>query len=197
MRFHNHLDDLLGSRIRLRLLRILSRTGRRGLTGRELARICGASSSQTSASLLALEDSGLVVRDIAGRAHVWRMAEGHVLAPVMAKLFQAEADGIAIMKADIESVLHELPIKRAVLFGSVARGDERPTSDVDLLVVVRSSADKEKVEEALGSATLDFITKFGNPLSYLVKTEKQLRFPPNPSLITNINRDGVELETEA
>ncbi|MGC2288769.1 MAG: nucleotidyltransferase domain-containing protein [Thermoplasmata archaeon] len=197
MRFHNEFDDILGNRIRLRLLRILARTGGQGLTGRELARMCGASSSQTIASLQRLEDSGLILRDIAGRAHIWRFADGHALGPVLTSLFRAEAESLTTLKKDIESVIRNLPVHRAVLFGSVARGDERPTSDVDLLVVVRSRADKGRVEEALGAASIDFATKFGNPLSSLVIEERQLRSPPNPSLLTNIRHDGVELETSA
>ena len=197
MRFHHQLDDLLGSRIRLRLLRILVRSGARGLTGRELARLCDASSSQTISSLQQLEDSGVIAREIAGRAHVWRIAEGHALAPVLASLFRAEAESFTALKTDIEDVIRKLPVRRAFLFGSVARGDERATSDVDLMVVVQSRADKERVEEALSAASLDFASKFGNPLSSLVMDEKQLRTPPNPSLISNIRQDGVELEVGA
>lgn len=194
MRFHHPLDDVLGNRIRLRLLRILVRTGAQGLTGRELARMCSASSSQTISSLQELEDSGLIVREIAGRAHVWRLAEAHALVPVLASLFQAEAESLATLKANIEDVIRKLPVRQAFLFGSVARGDERATSDVDLMVVVQSRADKERVEEALSAASIDFARRFGNPLSSLVMDEKQLRTPPNPSLISDIRQDGVELE---
>lgn len=60
--------------------------------------------------------------------------------------------------------------------------------------MVRSRADKESVEAALSSASMDFAHKFGNPLSSLVMVEKQLRSPSNPSLLSNISVDGVELE---
>jgi predicted nucleotidyltransferase len=197
MRFHHQLDDILGNAIRLRVLRILARTGSGGLTGRELARMCGASASQTNSSLHALEDSGLAVRDIAGRAHVWRLAEGHVLAPVLTTLFSAEAESLATLKTDLQTAIRALPVKRATLFGSVARGDERATSDLDLLVVVRSAVDKERVEDALSGASLDFAVKFGNPLSALVIEERQLRAPANPALLTNIHKEGIELEVSA
>jgi DNA-binding transcriptional ArsR family regulator len=164
MRFHDQLDDVLGNPIRVKLLRILARKSGRGLTGRELARMCGASSSQSNAALHALEDSGLILRDIAGRAYIWRMAEGHALAPLLITLFRDEAESLNVLKTDLQTLVRGLPIKRAILFGSVARGDERATSDVDLLVLVRSHADKEKVEDALSRASLDFAIKFGNPV---------------------------------
>jgi predicted nucleotidyltransferase len=195
MRFHDPLDDVLGNRIQVRLLRILARTESRGFTGRDLARMCGSSASQATASLRKLEDSGLIVRDIAGRSHVWRIAERHTLVPALRSLFHEEGRSTTALKSDIEELIRKLPVKRAVLFGSVARGDEGPTSDVDLMLTVRSPADKEQVEETLSAASLRFAIKFGNPLSALVLEERHLRSPPNPALLTNIRHDGVELET--
>lgn len=197
MRFHDPLDDLFGNRGQLRLLRILSRAGDRGLTGRELARLCGASSSQTIAALRELEESGLVVREIVGRAHLWRITEEHVLTPVVRALFRAEAEAFTALRTDLERVLRKLPVRRAVLFGSVARGDERRTSDVDVLVEVKSHSAKEQVEEALSALSIDFTKKFGNPLSTLVLDESHLRGPPNPSLMVSLRREGVELETNS
>jgi DNA-binding Lrp family transcriptional regulator len=195
MRFHNQLDDILGNTIRLRLLRILVRTGNRGLTGRELAKVCGASASQVTSSLQALESSGVVVREIVGHAHLWRMAEGHVMAPVLTALFRAEAGSLTTLKNDLQAIIRNLPVERATLFGSVARGDERATSDIDLWVQVRSRADKKRVEEALSGASLDFAIKFGNPLSALVVEERQLRTPTNPALLATIRQDGIDLGT--
>jgi predicted nucleotidyltransferase len=125
------------------------------------------------------------------------MAEGHALAPLLITLFRDEAESLNVLKTDLQTLVRGLPIKRAILFGSVARGDERATSDVDLLVLVRSHADKEKVEDALSRASLDFAIKFGNPLSSIVMEDRQFRFPSNPALLTNVRQDGIELETEA
>ena len=115
------------------------------------------------------------------------------MAPVLTTLFSAEAESLATLKTDLQTAVRALPVKRATLFGSVARGDEQATSDLDLLVVVRSAIDKERVEDALSGASLDFAVKFGNPLSALVMEERQLRAPANPSLLKNIDREGIEL----
>jgi uncharacterized protein len=157
--------------------------------------MAGASPAQINTALHSLEESGLISRDIVGRAHVWRMAEHHALAPVLITLFREERESLTGLKADLRTLIEKLPVERAILFGSVARGDERPTSDVDLLAIVKSRADKERVEEALSRASLDFITKFGNPLSALVLEEKRVRTPDNPAFLNNVLRDGIELET--
>ncbi|MFZ1024294.1 MAG: nucleotidyltransferase domain-containing protein [Thermoplasmata archaeon] len=193
MRFRNEMDDLFGSPIRVRVLRELTRFPEKGFTGRELARLCDSSPSQTNAALESLRDSGVAFREIAGRSHVWRLAPEHILRNVLVRMFRGEADSLKILKADIENVLRPLPVKRAFLFGSVVRGDDRPTSDVDLFVLVGSEAEKEAVEIALSKASSRFALRFGNPLSSLVLDRSQTRHATNPDLIDRVMNEGIEI----
>jgi len=193
MRFQDELDDLLGNPIRIRVLRVLTRFPDKGFTGRELARICDASPSQTNAALGSLRDSGVVFREVTGRSHVWQLAREHVLRDVLVSVFRAEADLSKILKIEIEGLLRTLPIQRAFLFGSVARGEGRPTSDVDLFVEVKSGTEKEAVENALSAASARFALRFGNPLSALVLDHAQMRHPANPGLINQVLKEGVQL----
>jgi predicted nucleotidyltransferase len=193
MRFRNELDELLGSPIRVRVLRVLTRFPGKGFTGRELARLCESSPSQTNAALVCLRDSGVAFREIAGRSHVWRLAPEHVLRDVLVQMFQGEAGSLQALQADIQGLLQSLPVKRAFLFGSVTRGDDRPTSDVDLFIEVESKAQKEAVESAISKSSPRFALKFGNPLSSLVLDRSQTRRPSNPDLIERIVADGIEI----
>lgn len=193
MRFRDELDDLLGSAIRVKALRVLTRFPEKGFTGRELARICESSPSQINAALESLRDSGVAFREIAGRSHVWRLAREHVLREVLIHMFKAEADSFRILKAEIESLLRPLPVKRAFLFGSVARGEERSTGDIDLYVQVESKAQKESVEAALSEATARFALRFGNPLSSIVLDRSQVQHPANSALIEQVTEEGIEL----
>jgi predicted nucleotidyltransferase len=195
MRFHSPLDDLLGTPIRVKLLRIMSRRSGTGFTGRELARLCRASPSQTNAGLAVLEASGLVQREIAGRSHVWRLSEKHVLVKTILRLFRDETDAYSELKSEIENRIRRLPVLSATLYGSVARGDERPTSDVDLLVRVRNRTDRERVEDELSAGSFSFIVKFGNALSPLVVEPSEERHPTNPELLRHVREEGVELST--
>jgi len=194
MRFHDNLDDLLGNPVRVRILRILTREETQGFTGRDLARQCGISPSQTISALQQLETSGIVFREIAGRSHVWRLSREHVLAPTLMELFQAERESMTILKSELQGAIRGLPVKHAWLFGSVARGDERPTSDVDLLVQVRSRAEKERVEDSLSAMSARFALRFGNPLSTLVMDATESHHPTNPRLIERVLEEGLELQ---
>ena len=187
------MDDLLGNPIRVRLLRVLTKSPEQGFTGRELAHLCDSSPSQTAHALAILESSGVIFREIAGRAHVWRLSKEHLLSPSLAGLFRDEADSMKLLKSELQQTLLKLPIQRAFLFGSVARGEERSTSDVDLFVQVRSRIDKEVVEEALSEAGGRFALRFGNPLSPLVLDTAHIRKPANPRLMASILHEGVEL----
>ena len=85
----------------------------------------------------------------------------------------------------VDRLLHELRtlpnVRLAVLFGSVARGDDRPDSDLDVLVRLRQDGVRERahVAQRLESAT-------GRSLQ-LVLLDDAAR---EPSLLAEILRDG-------
>jgi DNA-binding IclR family transcriptional regulator len=70
MRFQHGLEEVLGNSTPTRVLRVLTRFPEKGISGRELARTCNASPSQTNAILGSLRGSGVVFRAIMGRAYV-------------------------------------------------------------------------------------------------------------------------------
>jgi len=191
MRFHDALDDLLGNRLRVRALRVLTRSPSQRFTGRELARECHASPSQTISALQTLEESGIVLREVAGPSHVWRLSSEHVLADRLIHLFDQEAKLLEILKSEVRDAINKLEIQRAWLFGSVPRRQERPASDIDLLVQVKSPADKAKVEEDLGFLSSRFALKFGNPLSSVVLTKGQILHAQSPGPIESAQEEGI------
>ena len=70
------------------------------------------------------------------------------------------------IKGKISPILNKYGIKRAAVFGSVSRGEERPDSDIDLLVklgdqpmgMLRYMRFIEEIEGALGRK-VDLITE--------------------------------------
>jgi predicted nucleotidyltransferase len=193
MRFHHSLEEILGNRVKLKVLRALAGSVGVGLTGRELARRVAASTSQTIKALEQLEMVGVVHREIAGRAHVWLLSEEHVLYGTLARLFAEEAGALDLLKRDLIVAIGKLPVKRAWLFGSVARGDERQTSDVDLFVEVKSRADRRSVEDRLSALSAQFALRFGNPLSTVVAETPRLRSLDTSSLLRRVRQEGVSL----
>jgi predicted nucleotidyltransferase len=74
------------------------------------------------------------------------------------------------------------------VFGSIKKGKERPTSDIDLLVLVRNSEDKRKVEENFGTVNEKVIGKFGNTISTYIQTTEEFKtkYKKGLALVKNI-----------
>ncbi|MCI4325111.1 MAG: helix-turn-helix domain-containing protein [Thermoplasmata archaeon] len=193
MRFRRPLTDLLGSPIRVDLLRVLSRGRGESFSGRELARRVSASPSQVNEHLRALEAQGLLRSQTLGRVHAWSLSTEHALADSLRQLFEVEPDLFDQLRARLEATLRPLPVERAILFGSVARGDERAESDIDLFIETRGKSEREVVADALGRASQEFAERFGNPLSNLILTHAEVERGSNPGLLASIEREGVRL----
>jgi uncharacterized protein len=83
------------------------------------------------------------------------------------------------------------------LYGSHARGDFQPDSDVDLAIVLRGPrGDVWNVAWAMSDITFDVLLETGISVSPLPLWGDDLDHPEratNPALIQNIQRDGIRL----
>jgi predicted nucleotidyltransferase len=193
MRLTNALDPVLGSPTKVRLLRSLMESDRRGRTGRELARQALVSTAQSARDLKELAEVGIVDRAVSGRSYTWRLNEDHILYEPLRSLFSHEASLRVCLARTLSTELRSAPVAKARLFGSFARGDERSDSDVDLYIELRSPKDRERVQELVARLRDRVWSSFGNPVSALVYSREEARHPRNPELMVSIRRDSVEL----
>lgn len=172
MRFHEPLDDILGSRIKVRILRLLHRT-RGQFTGREISRLIGYSPTHTISNLRDLESEGLVVSLRAGKTDLFSLNErSSAVKGVLDPLLRWEQN----IYTELAGIFEEQLGKRLLevrLFGSVARGEEQQDSDVDLLLVVRDDADIESTEEDAASTSIEAGNRFGLPVVPFVVTASE------------------------
>lgn len=169
MRFHESLNEILGNKIQIKLLRILVKT-RGSYTGRELARLINHSQNQTSLALKELERNGLVVWQSAGRSHLYSVNRDNIMiSTFLEEAFQFE-DSLLRKLAEIFSTSIGKDLLSIVLFGSVAKGEERPGSDIDLVLVIKDKADISVVEERVANASLLATRQFGNQAMPVVVT---------------------------
>jgi predicted nucleotidyltransferase/biotin operon repressor len=161
MMFSGVLDVVLGQRSKVRLLRLLLRSHGQ-LTGREIARQTGLSQRTCHTSLRGLERQGIVLRSRAGTAHLYRLNEEHVLVTdVLVPAFRTETD-LVQKYADAARLGLKIPVESVILYGSVARGTERPGSDVDLMFIVRDAKVAEKGRMLLGPLAASLARRFGS-----------------------------------
>jgi predicted nucleotidyltransferase len=82
-------------------------------------------------------------------------------------------------------------IKLMMLFGSVARGDYRPDSDIDILVV---SNYRKDIWPEISMIIADTVLQEGELLSVHVMPENIFNETKNYSFLTNVLREGIVLE---
>ena len=171
MRYQAPLNGLLFNSTATRVLRVLLTTPQGSLTGRQIARLAKTVPHRTSEVLSRFQGEGLVLSQAAGSAYLWTLREGHPLVPALRSLFEAERAATERRKQLQRRALRKVGgVKRSVVFGSAARGEEHEGSDFDLLVVANNRAALERIEEKLASLRLDLADKGGLRISPLVYT---------------------------
>lgn len=81
---------------------------------------------------------------------------------------------------------------RMVLYGSVARGDAGPHSDVDVLVVLRDPVVVAREIDRIVGVTYDLLLAGGPHVSALPMGEREFLTRASP-LLMNVRREGVPL----
>jgi DNA-binding transcriptional ArsR family regulator len=145
MRLERPLNDVFATGSHVRVLRALVELPD-GLTvsGRDIARRAGVSQPTAAEVLRALEDQGLLIVGRRPRAAYYRLNPEHVLAPVLTEIFGRERQVRADLERRVADALAGLPdVEAAYLFGSAARGDMRPSSDIDVAIKSRHEVPEE------------------------------------------------------
>ena len=80
-------------------------------------------------------------------------------------------DELQIIKKIIQEAVGE-SLSKIILFGSRARGDNRPDSDYDLLVIVKKNLDKKK-KQSFSKSIREMTAKYLIPIDILVRSEEE------------------------
>lgn len=141
------LEILLGSRTRAALLTAFSTQPAEDFYARQLARKTGLALASVQLELSKLERLGLVTARRRGREKLYRVVERHPFFPDLKRLvYKSTALGEPLGRA-----LAELDgIDAAFIYGSVAKGNERVTSDIDLFIL--GNPDQTKLASGLSEA---------------------------------------------
>lgn len=193
MMFHDFLEDVVHGRTSVRVLRVLLRHPRKGFTGRELARLSHTAPSKAIRVLNRLREHGVVERLTVGATQLWKAAPDHYILHAARPAFDAERNAMAVLQRHLARSLNHPGVRRVVLFGSVSRGDETPSSDIDLLVIIPRPGDRATVEAQLRKAGESVGRRFGNALTPIIYTEAEARRKRNSALLKRVFYEGVVL----
>ena len=130
------LTQLLGSAGHVRVLRALATYGA-PLSAAQIAADSGLTTRGTRFVLESLVSQGMVKVLGQPRSQLYDLAREHPLADAVKALFQQERSRWErVMDALREGLGLEKKVRSAWLYGSVARGEDKPHSDLDLVVVI-------------------------------------------------------------
>ena len=171
--------------VRGAVLAALLRTGE-PLTGRQVHGLLKDEHSLWSVQegLRAWAALGVVETVTVGRAVLHSVNEGHVAVPALRALLDPIAALTAAMGEHIDS-----HVQAVILYGSVARGEATPESDVDLAVIASPGWDQRvELEETVRS-------RLGNDCDVLVFTADRFRHlaVSGETVVVDILADGIPL----
>ena len=173
---HEPLGVVLGTRAKVNLLRVLTAESA-PLSQRELARRAGVTLRSAQAALAELYAVGIVLRIEGGRDHLSHLNTRHVLATSLIGLFSAEAETARQLRQAIARAASgdKDPPLGLYLFGSVARGEETLTSDVDILLIARDVAHREVLMDRTLSAVDPLRATYGASVAPIAYTVREAR----------------------
>lgn len=193
MRLHNPLDKILNNEIKIKLLRFFCRMGMEW-SGRRIAREVNISPAACHKALSELRKEGILKVRVIGRSHLYSLVQSNLIVKNLLKpLYKKEE----LLPSVLAGVVKKLPLslkKKVVslaIFGSVSKKKERPSSDIDLFVVVRDKEDKELLGRRLGRISLKILKDYGNTVSPYILSVKEfkLKFKKGLPLLKNIIRN--------
>ncbi len=167
--------DALASRPKLRLLRYLA-THQGSFTGRALAQAAGVEAKRAAEALRDLVEAGLIQRRRAGRAFLYSMnRNSYVSSDILLPAFERERDWLKQLGKEIR--LSVPGIDSVIVYGSRARNEARPESDIDLLVVTGRKKDRDRkraLQDRLDTRGR-MAERYGKPVSLLVLDRDEVR----------------------
>jgi len=191
MRFHDILEDIFSSKVKISVVKILFRYPEKKFSGRELARVVNASPSRVWEILNFLQRYGIIESARIGNTIAWNLNKSSIFSKELKRVLHLEKKMFGDLKHKIAHLFKKrLFVKRVILFGSVAHGKESPESDIDLLVVVKKENDKKIAGDIIQQLNPVFLSLYGNMISEIIYSEKEWLAKRNTPLAKNIESKG-------
>jgi predicted nucleotidyltransferase len=144
-------------------------------------------------ALTELEELSLVRRVRGGRDHLFTLNREHLLVE------EGILPLLALERGFSRSLFTQLAkrlTKQAqsiVVFGSVTRSEETPSSDLDLCLIVRAEKDRATAEAAVHSMAPQLLSRYGAKLAPYIITEKEFirKAKRNLPPVHDIVKEGI------
>lgn len=184
MLLHRYLEQVLGNKIGITLLRTMINYQGKIFTVRGLAEESKVTPNEAALTIHDLERFGIIKIQPVGRAYQLELnKKSYILNKIIEPIIESEKNTLAELLAILKKHLDTKKIITAVIFGSVASGQEKIDSDIDLLVV---SNDHDYSITQISEASEQIFSIFHGSISPIIFTEKEFKSKQKESLIRSI-----------
>lgn len=195
MRLHKPLNDILSSQAKVAVLRAVLRVSS-PLSGREIVRRADVAYSPGYKALQSLVASGVLSKQHHGRATTYAVRDPETpLTVALRALFAHESDRARSAAKELAEGIADA--RSIILYGSEARGEAKPGSDTDLLIIVDTK--DADTEERIADACLGLADRHGLALSWLVVDAQQIHEwdDTDEQFWRNVVREGIRLHGDS
>lgn len=189
MQFREFAENLLGSRVKVKLIRFL--LSEEAITSeREIAQLIGISHAAVNRALKDLHELNLINPMRVGNVTVWQLNKQSYAYGFLTNFFyKVKTSPLEQLKTDIKAHLgYRQKVKKAVIYGSVAEGRELPNSDIDLFILVEDEKERKDVMSFLPSLSNNCLQSYGNKLSPNIFTCEDYSNPKNKKFLESVSR---------
>lgn len=179
------IQTAFGDTPQIRLLRVLATDRTRQWTEREAGSAAGLPASTTHATFRRLHASQLLELQRAGRSHLVRLRTDLQINQWLEELFRRERE---TLERALRAAAETLPAAHDLyLFGSTARAEAGPESDVDLIVIGPSREEAEEAADSVRRAIRSFLP---TRVAIIALGRRESGLARYRRLMGNVRRDG-------
>lgn len=161
-------------------------------SGRQVHRLAGLhSEAGIRKGLDRLVEQGIVLRRRVGNTNLHSLNRDHLAAESIISLARLRETAFAFMGSLLDS--WDQPPVLAAVFGSSAREEEKPDSDIDVFFLRPDGASDESWQRSMSQFSNDVSRATGNDVRLLDMTWEELCNPANDVLRKQLGRDAVIL----
>ena len=184
MLLHRYLEQVLGNKTVITLLRTMITYRGKIFTVRGLADEANVSTNETALIVHDLEKMGIIKIQPIGRAYHLELNEkSYLLSEIIEPAINAEKNTMNELIQVLRKYFDTKKIITAVIFGSVASAEEKIDSDIDLFII---SNDHDHAITLVSEASKQVSIRFNGMLSPIIFTEKEFKAKQKGSLAQSI-----------
>lgn len=184
MLLHRYLEQVLGNKTVITLLRTMITYRGKIFTVRGLADEANVSTNETALLVHDLEKMGIIKIQPIGRAYHLELNEkSYLLSEIIEPAINAEKNTMNELIQVLRKYFDTKKIITAAIFGSVASVEEKIDSDIDLFII---SNDHDHAITLVSEASKQVSIRFNGMLSQIIFTEKEFKAKQKGSLVQSI-----------